>query len=375
MKKVLAMLLCIFLIATLSTGVLADEAEMVPVMAQVPADWQGVCCWAWADDGTNAFSAWPGGAMEPLGESGWVYIYVPSFVQNVILSANEATVQTAGDVVEAGKAVWISVADDLTTTVSYDAQADVEIPAYVETYTVHAYVPLEWETVAVQGTAMTGGEDGWFTAQVPLTETSLVLSGNDGAAQTDAITVEPQEVWITVYNDLTTEVVYEDPEAPQAEPITVYAQVPDDWAAPCCWAWSAPDGTNAFSAWPGEAMTQGEDGWYALEVPGWVNSIIINANEGSIQTTDISVEVGKDLWITVTDAENAAVSYEAPAADAEAPTDAEPPAEDVSEPETPEEPAPVEETGSSSAAIWIVAAVAVVAVVVIAVVVSKKKKK
>lgn len=110
-------------------------------------------------------------------------------------------------------------------------------------------------------------------------------------------------------------------------------------------------------------------------MPGWVNSIIINANEGSIQTTDISVEVGKDLWITVTDAENAAVSYEAPAADAEAPTDAEPPAEDVSEPETPEEPAPVEETGSSSAVIWIVVAVAVVAVVVIAVVVSKKKKK
>lgn len=374
MKKVLAMLLCVFLLATLSTGVLADEAEMVPVMAQVPADWQGVCCWAWADDGTNAFSAWPGGAMEPLGESGWVYIYVPSFVHNVILSANEATVQTAGDVVEAGKAVWISVADDLTTTISYDAQAEVEIPAYVETYTVHAYVPLEWETVAVQGTAMTGGEDGWFTAQMPVTETSLVLSGNDGAAETDAITVEPQEVWITVYNDLTTEVVYEDPEAPQAEPITVYAQVPDDWAAPCCWAWSAPDGTNAFSAWPGEAMTQGEDGWYALEVPGWVNSIIINANEGSIQTTDLSVEVGKDLWITVTDAENAAVSYEAPAADAEAPTDAEQPAEDVSEPETPEEPAPVEETGSS-AVIWIVVAVAVVAVVVIAVVVSKKKKK
>ena len=375
MKKVLAMLLCIFLIATLSTGVLADEAEMVPVMAQVPADWQGVCCWAWADDGTNAFSAWPGGAMEPLGESGWVYIYVPSFVQNVILSANEATVQTAGDVVEAGKAVWISVADDLTTTVSYDAQADVEIPAYVETYTVHAYVPLEWETVAVQGTAMTGGEDGWFTAQVPLTETSLVLSGNDGAAETDAITVEPQEVWITVYNDLTTEVVYEDPEAPQAEPITVYAQVPDDWAAPCCWAWSAPDGTNAFSAWPGEAMTQGEDGWYALEVPGWVNSIIINANEGSIQTTDLSVEVGKDLWITVADAENAAVAYELPSAETEEPAEAEEPTEAQPEPETPEEPAPVEEENGSSAVVWVVVAVAVVAVVVIAVVVSKKKKK
>ena len=31
-------------------------------------------------------------------------------------------------------------------------------------------------------------------------------------------------------------------------------------------------------------MTEGEDGWYSIEVPGWVNSIIINANEGGIQT-------------------------------------------------------------------------------------------
>ena len=68
MKKFTAMLLCLLLIACLSTAALADsaEAEMVPVLAQVPADWANPCCWAWADDGTNAFAAWPGGAMEPL---------------------------------------------------------------------------------------------------------------------------------------------------------------------------------------------------------------------------------------------------------------------------------------------------------------------
>ena len=89
--------------------------------------------------------------MEPLGESVWYYIYVPAFVQNVIISANEAAVQTSGDVVEAGREVWIAVADDLATTVSYEAQADVEIPEYVETYTVHAYVPLEGESVSSVG--------------------------------------------------------------------------------------------------------------------------------------------------------------------------------------------------------------------------------
>lgn len=160
--------------------------------------------------------------------------------------------------------------------------------------------------------------------------------------------------------------------AEEAEMLVVYAQVPADWTWPCVWAWSN-DGTNAFAAWPGEAMTEGEDGWYSIEVPGWVNSIIINANEGGIQTTDLSVETGKDVWITVTDAENAAVAYEQPAGEA-----AEPSAEPSAEPE--ESAAPAEESesageGGSSATLWIVIAVVVVAVIAVAVVVSKKKKK
>ena len=53
--------------------------------------------------------------------------------------------------------------------------------------------------------------------------------------------------------------------------------------------------------------------WYTIEVPGWINSVIINANERSVQTADLSVEVGKDVWIVVSDAENATVSYEEPA--------------------------------------------------------------
>ena len=377
MKKLMALLLSVMMVGCLGVTALAAEEEnqeMVPILAEVPEDWENPFAWAWADDGTNAFAAWPGEAMEQLGDTGWYYIYVPSFVQNVIISANEASVQTAGDAVEAGREVWIAIADDLTTTVSYEQQSDTEIPTYVETFPVHAYVPLEWENVSVVSgdggeKDMIGGEDGWFTASVPVTATSLVLTGNSGAASTESITIEPREVWVTVYNDLSYEVSYEDPDAPDAPPITVYAQVPEDWAGPCCWAWSAPDGTNAFSAWPGEAMTEGEDGWYSIEVPGWVNSIIINANAGGVQTTDLSVEVGKDVWISVSDAENAAVSYEQPSG--EAPEEAPAPSEASTE-SAPED----EGEGEGNTIIWIVvAAVVIVAVVAIAVAVSKKKKK
>ena len=45
-------------------------------------------------------------------------------------------------------------------------------------------------------------------------------------------------------------------------------------------------------------------------IPGWVNSIIVNGNEGSVQTTDISVETGKDIWLTINGPEDYTVSYE-----------------------------------------------------------------
>lgn len=391
MKKTIAILIALMLmVSCLSlTAFAAEDSEMVPVVVKVPEGWDAPNLWAWADDGTNAFAAWPGEAMEELAE-GWYYIWVPNFVQNVIVNANQGTdaaIQTDGIVVEAGKEVWITVAEDKTAEVSYKAQLRGEIPAYVEKFAVHAYVPLSWKTVnmwawsapdgtnafeAWPGEAMVEGEDGWFTGKVPTWVNSLIINGNEGTVQTEDITIEGKELWITVYEDLTYELSYEDPNK-DVPNITVYAQVPADWADPCCWAWSAPDGTNAFNAWPGEALTKDGD-WYAIEVPGWINSVIINANEGTVQTTDLSVEAGKNVWVVVTDPENATVSYEEPAAPA-VPQETEAPAPETEAPAT-EAPAetPAEEGGNNTGAI-----VGVVAAVVVlgggAALVMKKKKK
>lgn len=283
MKKTIAILVAVMLmVSCLSlTAFATEDNEMVPVLVKVPEGWDAPNCWAWADDGTNAFAAWPGEAFEAW-EEGWYYIYVPSFVQNIIVNANQGTdaaVQTDGIVVETGKEVWITVAADNSAEVSYEALLRGEVPAYVEKFVVHAYVPLSWKTVNM-------------------------------------------------------------------------------------WAWSAPDGTNAFSAWPGEALTQDGD-WYTIEAPGWINSVIINANEGSIQTSDLSVEVGKDVWVVVTDAENASVSYEEPAAQPPAETEAPVPTEALAE-------SPAEQ--SSGAGIIIAVAAAVVVIGGAAVAIKKKKK-
>lgn len=389
MKKTIAILIAVMLVLAMvpMTAYAAEDTEMIPVVVSVPDGWDAPHAWAWADDGTNAFAAWPGEEMEVL-EDGWYYIYVPSFVQNVIVNANQDTdapVQTDGIVVEAGKAAWITVAEDNTAAVSYDALTGTEVPAYVEKFVVHAYVPLTWETVnmwawsapdgtnafeAWPGEAMAEGEDGWFTGKAPTWVNSLIINGNEGSVQTADITIEGKELWITVYEDLTYELSYEDPEK-AVENVTVYAQVPEDWADPCCWAWSAPDGTNAFASWPGEALTRDGD-WYTIEVPGWINSVIINGNAGSVQTADLSVEAGKDIWVVVTDAENAAVSYEEPAGEAPAETAA-PETEAPAETEA-TEPVAEEAKGSNTG---LIVGIAIAAVVLggAAIVIVKKKKK
>ena len=85
MKKTIAILIAVMLmVSCLSlTAFAAEDSEMVPVVVKVPEGWDAPNLWAWADDGTNAFAAWPGEALEELAE-GWYYIWVPNFVQNVI---------------------------------------------------------------------------------------------------------------------------------------------------------------------------------------------------------------------------------------------------------------------------------------------------
>ena len=324
MKKWMALLLCLLL---LPVGAIAQD--MLTVYASVPQDWAYPCVWAWSSDGTNAFDAWPGEMMEPdPANEGWYYIYLPAGMESVIVNANDGGVQT--DEVKIDKqSAWVTVAQDKSAQVSFDALTQGEAPAYTERFTVYASVDATWENPCIwawadpQGTnafpawpgrAMKPGANGWYSANVPVFCNSIIINGNGGAVQTaDIKELDPADLWVTVDAQAGYEVTYEDPTAPKAEDITVYAKVPQDWAEPCLWAWSHPDGTNAFAAWPGEALSAGEDGWYAVTVPGWINSVIINANGGTVQTADLRVDAGKDLYVTVAGAQEAAVTYEKPA--------------------------------------------------------------
>lgn len=153
-----------------------------------------------------------------------------------------------------------------------------------------------------------------------------------------------------------------------------YVQVPADWESPCVWAWDS-DGNNAFEAWPGEEMEADpeNEGWYYIWLPSFANHVIVNANDGSVQTTDISVESGKDIWIIVNGPEDYTVSYEEPELAAE--TEADTAAEEVTEAETAEEAEAVEETKEKSSPAGPIAAVVIVAAAGAGIGIEAKKKK
>lgn len=189
-----------------------------------------------------------------------------------------------------------------------------------EKYAVHVNAPDSWDTVNLwawsvgknekdafdewPGALMTADGDGWYTVMVPEWVDAVVVSGNGGSVQTEDIKYISREVWITVYEDLSNWRQYD--EKPQYTTATV--SVPSDWGTPHCWAWDEANKKNVFAAWPGQAMIQNGD-YYTIELPAWVDSIVISNSDGTVQTADLAVEPGKDLWVAAWSTKNADVCY------------------------------------------------------------------
>lgn len=386
-KRIYALLcmvvMFVMMIPSMAFAAEADETK-VAINVKVPDDWQNPCVWAWDEDGNNAFEAWPGEECEATPDNeGWYYVWVPDWANHVIVNANAGEVQT-GELVLDGKDAWITVSDADNAEISYDAQTTGDTPEYTEKFLIHAKVDDSWENPnlwawsapdgtnafeAWPGKAMTAGEDGWYTAKAPTWVNSIIINANNGDVQTEDLSIDPAEIWVTVAEDGTADFSYTDPEKAEIPNVTVHVKAPSDWENPNLWAWSAPDGTNAFASWPGEALEE-NNGWLTKEIPGWVNSIIVNGNDGSVQTSDISIETEKDVWVVVTDAENYEVTYEEPDATAIDTT-----ATDAAAEETTTETVAAENTQQSSTSVVLIIIIVIVLAVIVAAVVTKKKSK
>jgi len=373
MKKSIAFCAALFMLLSLlfiaaPTVFAAGPEGMVVAYVLVPENWKNPCLWAWDDAGNGAFSAWPGGEAEPdPNNPGWYYCYLPNWANNIIVNANDGSVQTSGELKASGGNFWVRVSSPDKAEISFSALTKGQAPEYVEKIAVHAKVPASWNAPCLwawldpqgtnvfpkwPGSEMRGKSGEWYTLRAPSWINSVIINANGGSVQTkDLKNIEQgKEIWVTVNDDLSAEVYYENPDL-MVPNITVRSKVPADWKEPCLWAWLDPDGTNAFISWPGEPFTLKGD-WYEITLPGWVNCIIVNANGGSVQTADIkNLETGKDVWVVVTDSENYTYDYKEIASPGAA------------------------KTGGSNTGLWIGLGVGGLAIIGVIIVILAKRKK
>ena len=394
LSRQIPMIAAVVIILMLALGAVtasASEDNMAVVFVNLPDEWQDPHMWAWDDDGNNAFAAWPGGELEvDPSNPEWHFIHVPQSMTNVIISTGDGNFQTDDHQIES-LPVWITVHDEFDVEVTHESQTEGYPPAYVRRYAIHARVPADWENVSIwawlapeginafeswPGLQMRSVAGGWYTARVPYWVNSIIINGNNGEVQTEDLDIELMELWVVVSDDFEVEISADNPDL-RVDNITVRAQVPDGWNAPNLWAWSHPDGTNVFPAWPGEPL-QFDGTWYTMEVPGWINSLIVNANNGDIQTSDMRVTAGQDVWILVLDDETYIHDYveitEIPEPTVEEPEEADE-ADEVAEQIIEYTVAPITETetGSVPVAVIVIAILAVVGIIVVVSVKTRKK--
>ena len=311
----------------------APEHEVILIYAHLPEGWSNPHVWTWNDAGDSAFAnlGWPGKAMiADEDNEGWYYLYIPANMENVIINANDAGVQTDAFPVD-GENVWVTITletveeeEVVQVDVSLEKATDGELPEYVPTKYIYAYIPIDWDTAGLwawehpagtglfstwPGEEMTLLSDGWFRMEIPTSMNRVIINNFESTdtLQTVDIEIGEGDVYIVVGDedeDGKFEVTLHDTKPIIIEDgFTVTITVPSTWDAPSVWAWSHPDGTNLFPSWPGEPLVFDEDAnAYVIIVPEWINRIIINngiVGEGAVQTVDLVLENPVDTFIVI----------------------------------------------------------------------------
>ena len=187
-------------------------------------------------------------------------------------------------------------------------------------FRVHASLPEDWASANLwawyapnggnafelwPGCAMEREERGRFYCDVPGWANSIIISGNGGRVQTEPLNVSGCELWINVNDDLKCDVSCLCPDT-----VKVCAYLPSDWVSPSIWAWSSETGRNADEKWPGSEMHK-ESGFYSADIPVWADRLVISIGGGEIQTGDMTIEPGRDVWIEMGE-NGCSLSYEKP---------------------------------------------------------------
>lgn len=91
---------------------------------------------------------------------------------------------------------------------------------------------------------------------------------------------------------------------------TLSVKVPSSWTKVYAYSWDA-NGAPTMGEWPGSEVKKNGD-WYQGQITGVTKLIINNGASPAVQTQDLELEAGKDVWVVVGDDGKGTVTYTAP---------------------------------------------------------------
>jgi hypothetical protein len=374
-KRFFSALLALLLFSTLiMSSIPALAANTITVSVKPAEHWTDVYLYVW-DDSQSALAQWPGLPMTK-GTDGWWTLEIPTGYTNVIANNSYATGEQTVDLkMDGNNDCWLVVIEqpdvhdqgivytDAACTKPFGGSTPSIPDDTIDLNDLHSLALVgtgipgirDWDPADPAGD-MTKVSDGVYSKVISLTAGTTItfkIAGNDqwneffnyGGAEPMSMypgdtaelisDINSRDINLTatktgnlkftidlngelpslLVEETSEETDIPTPPAQDFETYTIYARVPSDWTDPRVWCWdNATSSPPNQGAWPGNLiMTQNENGWYFVEIPVGYNYLLVNANGGSVQTLDMTIQPCDEVWIDLYYGPyNAFVTYEPP---------------------------------------------------------------
>ncbi|MBQ3215205.1 MAG: starch-binding protein, partial [Oscillospiraceae bacterium] len=272
-------------------------AGTVKINAKVPqtSAWEKVCLYYWYDNGTN--NGWPGTEMKYT--AGEYSLEIPGDVTHVIVNNGSVALQTPDLSITPG------VESTIVVSVSSDNKVSAEVVNVVKDVNAHISVPSGWGKVYLhyktdEGEWVTTEEitnvvDGYYVTTIPGDASYVYVSDGGSKRSDDMDIIAGLQFWLDLRSNgnesYGAELAY------SKEFYTIRAHVPGHWDDEVFLYYWYSGSTSIPVGWPGVQMTDEGNGWYTMQVPVGVSSVIIN--DRTNQTVDLMVQSGLETKIEI----------------------------------------------------------------------------
>ena len=282
----------------------AEVATFTPatVTITVPDDWGEVHLYCWNSVNNKNNATWPGTKLEAGPEGKYTTTIAGSYDRMIVNNGNGNGKQTND--------LWVTAGANLTLDVTVNSASAPSV--------VTVNVPSDWGDVYLYCWGDNGNngempgtkiepEFGRYQLTVPSQFNNMIVSNGAGTQTADLLglntnhnltinVASADNVTITETDKYSADV---NTYSTVTEKYTVFVDAPETWTNAHIYYWNS---NGVFGVqWPGTKLTtKTEDGLYAVQIPVDTAYVIVNNGEGSYQTVDLSVKLGVEATVSVT---------------------------------------------------------------------------